>query len=51
MKTINLTIDDTPVSVNEGTTILLAAETIGVHIPRPLDGLLRDAARFLEVQP
>ncbi len=34
MKTINLTIDDMPVSVPEGTTLMQAAETIGVHIPR-----------------
>jgi NADP-reducing hydrogenase subunit HndD len=34
MKSINLTIDDNPVSVPEGTTIMQAAETIGVYIPR-----------------
>jgi NADP-reducing hydrogenase subunit HndD len=34
MKTINLTIDETPVTVPEGTTIMQAADTIGVHIPR-----------------
>lgn len=34
MKNINLIIDDTPVTVPEGTTIMEAAETIGVHIPR-----------------
>jgi len=34
MKTVNLTIDDTPVSVPEGTTIMQAADTLGVHIPR-----------------
>lgn len=34
MKNINLIIDDTPVTVPEGTTIMQAAETIGVHIPR-----------------
>lgn len=34
MKNINLFIDDTPVTVPEGTTIMQAAETIGVHIPR-----------------
>lgn len=31
---IHLTIDDTPVTVPAGTTILHAAETIGVNIPR-----------------
>ncbi len=34
MKNINLIIDDTPVTVPEGTTLMQAAETIGVHIPR-----------------
>jgi len=34
MKSVNLTIDDNPVSVPEGTTIMKAAETIGVYIPR-----------------
>lgn len=34
MKNINLIIDDTPVKAPEGTTIMEAAETIGVHIPR-----------------
>lgn len=34
MKNINLTIDDNPLSVPEGTTIMKAAETIGVYIPR-----------------
>ncbi len=34
MSTINLTIDDTPVSVEAGTTLLDAAQTIGIHIPR-----------------
>lgn len=33
-KIIHLTIDDTPVSVPEGTTIMAAAEQIGVRIPR-----------------
>ncbi len=33
-KMINLTIDDKKISVPEGTTIMDAAETIGVHIPR-----------------
>jgi len=34
LKWINLTIDDSPVRVPPGTTIMEAAETIGVHIPR-----------------
>lgn len=34
MKNINLTIDDNPLSVPEGTTIMKAAETIGVYVPR-----------------
>src|SRR5512143_1981654 len=34
MQTVNLIIDDTPVAVPEGTTIMQAAETIGVRIPR-----------------
>jgi iron-only hydrogenase group A len=34
MKTIHLTIDETAVAVDEGTTIMQAAETIGVHVPR-----------------
>jgi iron-only hydrogenase group A len=34
MKTINLTIDETSISVPEGTTIMAAAETLGIHIPR-----------------
>ena len=34
MKNINLIIDDTSVTVPEGTTIMQAADTIGVHIPR-----------------
>jgi iron-only hydrogenase group A len=34
MKNINLVIDDTAVTVPEGTTIMQAADTIGVHIPR-----------------
>ncbi len=34
MKSVNLTIDENPVSVPEGTTIMKAAETIGVYIPR-----------------
>ncbi len=34
VKTINLTIDGTPVVAPEGTTILQAAETLGIHIPR-----------------
>ena len=34
MKNINLTVDDNPLSVPEGTTIMKAAETIGVYIPR-----------------
>jgi iron-only hydrogenase group A len=33
-KTVNLTIDGTPVSVPAGTTIMAAAETLGVYIPR-----------------
>jgi iron-only hydrogenase group A len=31
---INLTIDDQPISVPEGTTVMEAAETLGIHIPR-----------------
>ncbi|MBN1892542.1 MAG: iron hydrogenase small subunit [Clostridiales bacterium] len=34
MKNINLTVDDNPLSVPEGTTIMKAAETIGVYVPR-----------------
>jgi len=34
MKTINLTIDNISVSVPEGTTIMNAAQTVGIHIPR-----------------
>ena len=34
MKNINLIIDDTAITVPEGTTIMQAADTIGVHIPR-----------------
>ncbi len=34
MKSVSLTIDGNPVSVPEGTTIMKAAETIGVYIPR-----------------
>jgi NADP-reducing hydrogenase subunit HndD len=33
-KTIALTIDDKPISVPEGTTIMEAAETMGIFIPR-----------------
>jgi NADP-reducing hydrogenase subunit HndD len=33
-KKINLTIDDSPISVPEGTTIMEAAEQLGIHIPR-----------------
>ena len=33
MKKINLTIDKRPVSVNEGSTVLNAAETLGISIP------------------
>jgi iron-only hydrogenase group A len=33
-KQINLTIDETPLSVDEGTTIMEAAETLGIYIPR-----------------
>jgi len=33
-KLINLSIDDTALTVAEGTTIMSAAETIGIHIPR-----------------
>jgi iron-only hydrogenase group A len=33
-KKINLTIDDKPISVPEGTTIMEAAERLGIHIPR-----------------
>ena len=33
-KQINLTIDDTPVTVPEGTTIMEAADGLGIHIPR-----------------
>ncbi|MBN2216993.1 MAG: iron hydrogenase small subunit, partial [Pirellulales bacterium] len=31
---INLTIDETPITVPEGTTIMEAAEQLGIHIPR-----------------
>ncbi|MEW6516334.1 MAG: NADH-dependent [FeFe] hydrogenase, group A6 [candidate division FCPU426 bacterium] len=34
MKTINLEIDGLPVQVPENTTIMEAAQTIGIHIPR-----------------
>ncbi len=34
MKTINLIIDETPVKVPEQITIMQAAETLGIHIPR-----------------
>ncbi|MCD4814113.1 [FeFe] hydrogenase, group A [bacterium] len=34
MKTINLIIDNMPVSVSEQTTIMEAAQTTGIHIPR-----------------
>ena len=34
MKYINANIDGNPVSVLEGTTIMQAADSIGVHIPR-----------------
>ena len=30
---VNLTIDRLPVSVKEGTTLMEAAESIGIHIP------------------
>ena len=30
---VNLTIDKLPVSVKEGTTLMEAAESIGIHIP------------------
>ncbi len=33
-KQINLTIDDEAINVAEGTTIMDAAETLGIHIPR-----------------
>jgi len=33
-KMISLTIDDKKLSVAEGTTIMEAAETMGIHIPR-----------------
>lgn len=33
-KMIRLTIDDTAIQVPEGTTIMEAAETLGIHIPR-----------------
>ena len=33
-KKINLTIDGTPLSVEQGTTIMEAAELLGIHIPR-----------------
>lgn len=32
--TINLKIDDTPISVPEGTTVMEAAQQLGIHIPR-----------------
>ncbi len=34
MKNINLTIDNIPVTVPEGTTIMQAADGVGVHVPR-----------------
>lgn len=34
MKKVNLIIDDMKMQVEEGTTIMQAAETVGVHIPR-----------------
>ncbi len=34
MKTVDLIIDDTPVSVPEGSTIMEAAEVLGIRIPR-----------------
>lgn len=33
-KKINLTIDETPIAVAEGTTIMEAADGLGIHIPR-----------------
>ncbi|HLA86375.1 MAG TPA: NADH-dependent [FeFe] hydrogenase, group A6 [Thermoguttaceae bacterium] len=33
-KQINLTIDETPLTVSEGTTIMEAAGSLGIHIPR-----------------
>jgi NADP-reducing hydrogenase subunit HndD len=33
-KTISLTIDETPITVEEGTTIMQAAERLGIRIPR-----------------
>lgn len=34
MKNINITIDETALSIPEGTTIMDAAQTLGIHIPR-----------------
>ena len=34
IKKINLTIDGTPVTADEGTTIMQAADALGIHIPR-----------------
>lgn len=34
IKQINLTIDSTPVTADEGTTIMQAADAMGIHIPR-----------------
>ena len=33
-KTISLTIDESPIEVPEGTTIMDAADGLGIHIPR-----------------
>ena len=37
VKTVDVTIDDVPVSVPEGTLVIRAAEQVGVHIPRFCD--------------
>jgi len=34
MKNVNITIDNTPLTVKEGMTIMAAAETLGIKIPR-----------------
>jgi iron-only hydrogenase group A len=33
-KKVTLSIDNTPITVNEGTTVMEAAEKLGIHIPR-----------------
>ena len=42
VKMVELTIDDVPVSVPEGTLVIRAAEQVGIHIPRFCDHPLLD---------